>query len=119
MTTNKSILVAAAMFIVMVAVMAIVFTNVTAALGNAASSDQPLQVWLLIDTSPSTKAISQELRTVADATLRTLVPGDRLRILTAHSDRPRVRVIETIGPDRSRYPEIHLVIGMQNGPTSG
>lgn len=93
------------------AVMAVItVTAVTAAPDTAASSDRPLQVWLLVDTSPSTKAISRELRTVADATLRALMPGDRLRILSAHSDRPRVRVIETIGPDRSRYPEIRQAL---------
>jgi len=66
----------------------------------------PLQVYLLTDTSPSTKEVAAELQTVARAAINALIQGDRFRLLSAHADRPRVRAIETIGPDKRPFAEI-------------
>jgi len=62
----------------------------------------PCDVYLIYDTSPLTYSVTAEMRAVAAATVRALAPGDRLRVISAHSSRARLLLLETIGPDEGR-----------------
>ncbi len=66
----------------------------------------PCDVYLIYDTSPITDSIAKEMRAVAAATVQALAPGDRLRVIAAHSSRARLLLLETIGPDEGRRKEI-------------
>jgi len=70
------------------------------------SAGLTLQVYVLVDTSPSTKEVAAEIQAVAKGVVNALAPGDRFRLLSAHSDRPRVRAIETIGADKGTNVDI-------------
>jgi len=85
-------------------------TAAAAATAEVTSQVEPLRLWLTLDTSPSTKGVAGELRTVARAAVRALRPGDRLRVLSAHADRPRLRALERIGPDGPSESELERVL---------
>ncbi len=77
---------------------AIVLIAPAGAGGSGAPPRNALQLWIVLDTSPSTDSVTGELRTVARAAVGALVPGDQLRLISAHRARPRLRALERIGP---------------------
>jgi len=64
---------------------------------DPADQPAPVRLWLVVDTSPSTKEVTQELRIVAQAAAGALQAGDRLRLLAAHADRAHLHTLEAVG----------------------
>jgi len=98
---TRNIFMAAVMAIVVMAV-----TTVTAA-ETPDTARQSVQAYLVVDTSPATRDVAPEMRAVAQAAIKALVAGDRLWIVSAHADRPRLRAITTI---RSEEVDFTLVL---------
>ncbi len=82
----------------------------TADIHERGSLDDGLRLWVILDTSPSTDSVSGELRTIARAAVGALRPGDRLRLLSAHADRPRLRALERIGSGGPSETELGRVL---------
>jgi len=99
---TRNIFMAAVMAIVVMAV-----TTVTAA-ETPDTARQSVQAYLVVDTSPATRDVAPEMRAVAQAAIKALVAGDRLWIVSAHADRPRLRAITTI-----RSEEVDLTLALE------
>ena len=66
--------------------------------GEAGAPVSPLEAWLVIDAS-ALDSCSAELTALAEATVRALRPGDRLRIVSAQPDEPRLHALESLAED--------------------
>jgi len=91
-------------------------TVTSASPDSTAVSNQQLRVWVLLDTTPRTCPVATDMSTVAAAAVRALQPGDRLYTLSAHADRPRLRAMETIGPDTGR--DLVDIVALDTGGAS-
>ena len=86
----------------LVPMVVLILTAPSAAQQRSDSSEGSVTLWIVWDTSGSNRSVWKEERALAWAAVGALETGDRLRLVSAHRDRPRLLLLERISEGRTR-----------------
>lgn len=86
----------------LVPAVALVLTAASATGNGGNPSGPPVQLWTIWDTSHSNRSVWKEERALASAAVGALMTGDRIRLVSAGHDRPRLLLLERVSEEGSR-----------------
>jgi len=88
----------------------LILSAVTASIAAAELPSPPAHLWLVVDCRISMIEVADEMKAVGESAIKALKPGDRVSVIAAQFDRPRLRALVTLGTPEGGVAEVTRVL---------